>query len=98
MSDFRIINRRDESDDCEDGCSSCSSFGGCSSRVIPQPTAQDDEEMLFKPGTMVISKLTGDRLMVLKAEPDNPVSYVCRTPKYEMVRIFDFELEAESKV
>ena len=95
MSNFRIINRRDGDDDgCGSGCGDCG--GACNtSRLIQNPIEDIDEDLLFKPGTMVRSKLTGEELMILKAEPDSPVSYLCRTPKYEMIRMFDFELNGQ---
>ena len=88
MSDFRIVDRRSEGSEdeqpqehCGDGCN------GCHTQV---PCVNEDD--LFRPGMIVESVFTGEQLMVIKAEPDNPVSYVCRTKKLEMVRMFEFEL------
>lgn len=91
MSDFRVVDRRNDGEeeckaDPQEHCG-CQDCGGC---MPVNPIASDAE--LFQPGTIVESKFTGEQLMVIKAEADVPVSYVCRTFKLEMVRMFDFEL------
>lgn len=92
MSDFRIINKRDENKDEDNGCcSNCNECGGCSS--IPLSGIADDSEILFKVGDIVRSKLTGDKLMVLGVEKNTPVSYIVRTNTYETVMLLDFEIE-----
>jgi hypothetical protein len=86
MSDFRIINKRDEEPDC------CAS-GGCSGCDCSEP---QDTSGLWTPGTLLKSKLSGDQVMVLKAQPargGEPASYVVRTKTYEAVMLLEFELE-----
>lgn len=85
MNDRRIITTRDCGDDCDESCR-----GNCG--AIPIIGATNDDDMLFKPGAMVMSKLTGEKLMVLKTEPDCPVTYIVRTKEYQMVQMFEFEI------
>lgn len=88
---FTIINRRDaEEEECDDNCGNCS--GNCGKSVFRDLSEGDDH---FKPGDIVASKLTGDAVMIIKYEPDNPPSYVVRTKNYEMTRLFVFELAKE---
>jgi hypothetical protein len=49
---------------------------------------------LFRPGDMIKMKLTDEVVMVLKAEADDPITYIVRTKTYQMVQLFEFEVEA----
>ena len=87
MSEITVVDRRGNYDEVEEECSGgCEGCGGC----LPQPTNDDSA---LTPGTFVVSKLTGQKLMLIKAEPENPPSYIVRTRDYQLVRLFDFELE-----
>jgi hypothetical protein len=80
-------------DECENDCGSrCG--GGCGGGAIPIVGSDNDVDVLFRPGDFVKSKLTKDKLMVLKVEPDSPVTYIVRTNTYQMAQMFEFELEA----
>ena len=68
--------------------------GNCDGGGIPLIGGSSDADILFKQGDIVVSKLTGEKLMVLKSEPDQPITYVVRTGTYQMVQVFEFEIQA----
>lgn len=100
MSDFRVIDRRADGECCSGGgcCeepqaqADCDQADGCCGAGC---SAVDVECTAFQPGTLVQSVLTGETVMVLKAQqdPGQPPTYIVRTKTYEAVMLCDFELD-----
>jgi hypothetical protein len=106
MGEFRVIDRRaDDTVPTDHECCAGHCGGCCDGNEEPQDQADgccgagcsavDVECAAFQPGTLVQSVLTGETVMVLKAqqEPGEPPTYIVRTKTYEAVMLCDFELD-----
>jgi hypothetical protein len=94
MSDSRIILPFGNGSNEDESCGGCGQCGGCGN---PQTqSVQGNEESMFAPGTVVMSKLTGQKLMVLESGQNKMGSmmYVVRSYDYQAHQLFDFEVEA----
>ena len=96
MSDFRVIDRRSDDEqprqpqqeECGGEC------GGCNGCGVPMSQAVNPDE-LWQSGAFAVSKLSGVKLMILKAQMDDggQVMYICRGPDLQVIQMCDFELE-----
>jgi hypothetical protein len=92
MSDSRIIlpygNGSGGDEECGGECGGC---GGCSGDNQVSTAGTE-----FKPGDVVMSKLTGQKLMVLEVGQNKVgnMMYVVRANDFQAHQLFDFEVSA----